>query len=549
MCNYTFIHLECGHKVDDKAYTVDCLQFAQTGVACDPTDPANRRHLRILNVDKCGMCDNCLHKEGLAKKREEERSRKDSLTDVMEREKILRAHEERAIRESREDAERRQEERAIRESREDSERRHLEQVKRARELSLADERKKEKQLEVGFQRVSKQSKEEYDRMVQQKEESDIEYATRMSLEAAQRARQEEEDMIIAMRNSMMSDFEQGPFANDENGFVKTGKATDKDGRTWEFTLTKTVTHTATAVPSSPSSPPAPAAPRPSGAIPMPPPPPRAPSTPSTRSASSASSVPSVPSTRAAPSLSVPMPPPPPARRASAHKPAPPQRTPSKDFTCPPVGDQTIGHYTIGNRRQPILPTQEPQAPTSPTATHVRREPAPAARLGGQIGPDILSQPGPYEQIKIGQGRPNLRPSVGPKRTVSTPVENAMDPKLLAAMAKQRLWEEEEVEEQQSVISEVCSVTPSMSASNVGTRITTPPGSTMERTGLVRSPTAPAAPAWGFDNAESTGKSSATQVNSDTDTWEAPDRESVSAKRIEKHEFDGMRKKGWGERAA
>lgn len=112
MCNYTYVHLECGHRVDDVADLRDCPYFEEHGrMPCDPNDPANRGRVSIKAESRPGICNTCRRRqqeveEMEALRRDEEGAERESLSEAKQSEKTAKAHEEKLLIESREDFER-----------------------------------------------------------------------------------------------------------------------------------------------------------------------------------------------------------------------------------------------------------------------------------------------------------------------------------------------------------------------------------------------------------------------------------------------------------
>jgi enabled protein len=111
MCKYTIYNLECGHPGEDHVSGKDCPYFKETGVPCDRENPANRNRVNIKSEDRNGICNKCRRKqreleELEAMGRDEERARQQSLAESKEREAAAKAHEERLLKETREEYER-----------------------------------------------------------------------------------------------------------------------------------------------------------------------------------------------------------------------------------------------------------------------------------------------------------------------------------------------------------------------------------------------------------------------------------------------------------
>lgn len=115
MCKYTIYNLDCGHPAEDHVDPRDCPHFKATGVECDRENTANRKRVSIKTEDRNGICNKCLRKqreidELKAMRRDEERAKEQSLAESREKEEAARAHEERLVKESREEFERLQRE-------------------------------------------------------------------------------------------------------------------------------------------------------------------------------------------------------------------------------------------------------------------------------------------------------------------------------------------------------------------------------------------------------------------------------------------------------
>jgi len=111
MCKYTIYNLECGHPAEDHVESKDCPHFQRTQVACDRDNPANRDRVSIKSEDRKGMCNKCLRRQREkteldAMLRDEERARQQSLAEAKEKEAAMKAHEDRMLKESKEEYER-----------------------------------------------------------------------------------------------------------------------------------------------------------------------------------------------------------------------------------------------------------------------------------------------------------------------------------------------------------------------------------------------------------------------------------------------------------
>ncbi|KAH7410319.1 hypothetical protein DE146DRAFT_752026 [Phaeosphaeria sp. MPI-PUGE-AT-0046c] len=117
MCKYTYVHLECGHRVDDAADAQDCPYFEEHGrTPCDPDSAAIRGRVSIKTEDRPSICNTCRRRqqeieEMEAMCRDEERAKQGSLADSMQREETAKVHEEKLLKESREDYERKRRQR------------------------------------------------------------------------------------------------------------------------------------------------------------------------------------------------------------------------------------------------------------------------------------------------------------------------------------------------------------------------------------------------------------------------------------------------------
>lgn len=111
MCKYTYVHLDCGHRVDDVADTRDCPYFEEHGcIPCDPDNPANRGRVSIKTEDRPGICNTCRkrqqeNQEIEAMRRDEERAKEESLAESKQREEAAKVHEEQLMKESRDEFE------------------------------------------------------------------------------------------------------------------------------------------------------------------------------------------------------------------------------------------------------------------------------------------------------------------------------------------------------------------------------------------------------------------------------------------------------------
>jgi hypothetical protein len=148
--------------------------------------------------------------------------------------------------------------------------------------------------------------------------------------------------------------------------------------------------------------------------------------------------------------------------------SPPVETPAKpvDYSLP-VGQQEYGAYTLGGRRQPVHESQKQKAAKYLNSPVTPSSPAPIARLGGTIQP---SSPSPRQLHTLSSPVPtptdlraNLRRTGGPRKSMPSQSEAGTNPELVAFLARRRTWERNDE------TSSNVSITPSESASNLGTR--------------------------------------------------------------------------------
>jgi enabled protein len=117
MCKYTIYNLECGHPAEDHVVTGDCSHFEKIGVPCDRENTANRDRVSVKSENRDGLCNKCRRRqrdmselEAIGRE-EEERAKEQSLVEAKEREAALKEHEENLYRESKEEFSRLQQER------------------------------------------------------------------------------------------------------------------------------------------------------------------------------------------------------------------------------------------------------------------------------------------------------------------------------------------------------------------------------------------------------------------------------------------------------
>ncbi|KAH7091048.1 hypothetical protein FB567DRAFT_588953 [Paraphoma chrysanthemicola] len=153
---------------------------------------------------------------------------------------------------------------------------------------------------------------------------------------------------------------------------------------------------------------------------------------------------------------------PPARSPFVETPAKPV-----DYSLP-AGQQEYGAYTLGGRRQPVHESQKQKAAKYLISTpSTPNSPAPIARLGSTIQPN---SPSPRHVHTTSSPTPtptdlraNLRRTGGPRKSMPSQSDAGTNPELDAFLARRRTWERNDE------TSSNVSITPSESASNLGTR--------------------------------------------------------------------------------
>jgi hypothetical protein len=110
MCKYTIYNLDCGHPAEDHVDPRDCPHFNATLVECDRENPANRNRVSVKTEDRKGICNKCRRKqreieELAAMRRDEDLARQQSLAEAKKAEEAARAHEDRLLKESRDEYE------------------------------------------------------------------------------------------------------------------------------------------------------------------------------------------------------------------------------------------------------------------------------------------------------------------------------------------------------------------------------------------------------------------------------------------------------------
>lgn len=175
---------------------------------------------------------------------------------------------------------------------------------------------------------------------------------------------------------------------------------------------------------------------------------------------------------------------------------------------------------------PIHPSQDIKEPTTPKSPIGPSSPAPFARLGGTIAPGLPAMRearGPGIHMPSAQdAKAGLRRTAGPRRQLPPQDEPSVDPKLKAAMAKRREWEEAE---DTASNTSGASITPSQSASNV----------------LARAGTATVSTVSGLSDTRT--ESASTVTGAAESAWGEPDAKTMRARRISKLESDKNRKAG------
>lgn len=359
-----------------------------------------------------------------------------------------------------------------------------EQMRRAEEMmrreSLADYEKKKAALAAETARVERMTKEKYDQDTRQREQEQLALMLKKSAEEAlSRQKEEEEELQKALMESMR--LTQSPKVYHNQAITTTKKDVGGAPRTERTSSTKS------------APPPLPPMPKQLGSIPSPPPMPK----------SMAAGIPS----------------PPPMPSALSPKPAVSKKTPSspkaaeapRDWSLPLVGEQEYGHLKIGNRSQPIHPSQKVQSPNKP-AQLSPTGPSPEARLRGVIAPDLPTLRQAQGQVTPTDApRANFRRPSGTRRVSETPIDPLVDPKLQEILAKRRQWEPVEEENASNL-----SITPSQSASNFGSPASTPTASDLGKT----------------------------IVRADSPQEMMREESTLQARRLNKVEFDAQRKTGW-----
>ncbi|CAO2654277.1 Nn.00g110100.m01.CDS01 [Neocucurbitaria sp. VM-36] len=355
----------------------------------------------------------------------------------------------------------------------------MNEMQRAREESLAEAERREAEHEAQIKELERESAEEYEQKMRRQEEEDLEFMLKQSKLEAERAahRQEMEMVEQAFRESLKVD-PAGRNYNDE--VVASGSKDLGCGsveKRVEITRTSRELFTETSAP-------------------IPPPPG----------------------------------PPPPLRVASTPKALENPIPKTLDYSLPAVGDQHIGRFTVGTRHMPIHPSQEIKQPTTPNTPVTPISLSPIARLGGTIAPNIPAMReirGPGFQIPSPhEARAGLRNTGGPRSPLAPREEAYVDPKLKAAMAKRRQWEEETDDTASNVSSML--ITPSQSASDISMRSSAPAGSLIGGASTTHAESAAS---------EATGAAE--------EAWGDDDVKTMRAKRISKFEFDKNRRTGWG----
>ncbi|KAF1848439.1 uncharacterized protein K460DRAFT_279907 [Cucurbitaria berberidis CBS 394.84] len=468
MCKYTLYSYECGHPAEDHVDSGTCSEFQRTGVHCDRDNPANKERVKVKNKDRNGICEKCMRNGP-------------DYDEIVTMEREMEQASELSLMEAR--------------AREEDMRR-VEQ--RVLEESLAEAERMTVAHEARIKELERESAEEYARKVRQQEEEDFEFIMRKSRADAERAAHEQEMEMI--QRAFLESLKTDPSLRNYKDEVITSGSIDLGGGLTEKWIEVKTTSRETLLKQS-TAPIAPPPPPP----PLPPPPVLVPIAPNF--------------VKKAP------------RSLPVKKPAPK----TVDYTLPAIRDQNIGRFTVGTRHQPTHPSQEIKDKPTSKVPITPSSPAPFARLGGTIAPNIPAireVRGPNIRVLSAQdAKAGLRRTLGPRKQLPPPDEPYVDPKLKAAMAKRRQWEDEAEDTTSNVSS--TSITPSQSASNVPARASTT-SSTLSSLSTARRPLPASA------------ESVASPITGATEeAWGEDDAKTMRAKRISKLDFDRNRKTGWG----